>query len=255
MKDKLAQWLEKQGFSLEMRAAAAFRRAGFDVKQSAHYYDRGLGKDREIDVVAARRIADSPPLVQFAIECKSSDKPWVVLRSDDTLAGLERNHCWGILTQDALDTFSTIPREALEKLPWYKTSNECGYSVRKAFVERDDAFAASAAVCKAAQYLVLPMQADRRNLPQYAVAFPLIVVDSPVFECRLASSGEVELIEVAQSEFLYEDHLMFDAWVRIRIVTMDAIEEFAANANYASSKIHTFLSSLGPPRNYDERIK
>jgi hypothetical protein len=41
------EWLEKQGFLLEMKTAAAFRQAGFEVRQCSHYVDPDSGKSRE----------------------------------------------------------------------------------------------------------------------------------------------------------------------------------------------------------------
>jgi hypothetical protein len=248
MMNKLAEWLDKQGFSLEMRAAAAFRGAGFDVKQSAHYHDRGLGKDREVDVIATRRERSGRALVHVAVECKSSDKPWVVLISPDTLATISRWLTWGILSHEAIDTFASGDVVNEQDLPWYRTGDECGYSFRKAFTDRDDGFAAAAAVCSAAQYLVLPMQADRRELPPYAVAFPVIVVDKPIVECRINPEGSIEFREVLRSEFLFEDHLMFDAWPRIRVVHISELPTFATEAYGAVSEIHKILTDLPPPR-------
>lgn len=252
MMDKVAEWVQKHGFSLEMRAAAAFRKAGFEVKQSAHYHDRGLGLDREIDVIA-RRATLQPTRVHFVAECKSSDKPWVALISPDTLNGTSRTHAWGILTQEAIDTFSAQGDSFFRLLPWYEVPDECGYSLRKAFVDRDDGFAAATAVCRAAQYQVLPMQADRRQLPEYAVSFPVIVVDSPIIECRLSDTGSIELIEVNRSEILFEDHAMFDAWVRIRVIHIDYLEAFASDAHNAAGKIHSLLSGLPRPGAYEEQ--
>jgi hypothetical protein len=255
MIEKLSQWLEKQGFSLEMRAAAAFRQAGFKVRQSAHYHDRGEGKDREIDVVASQESELRQPAVHFAVECKSSDKPWVVLVSDDTLSGVERARCWGVLTHEGLDTVSTLSPEDLAQLPWYSTTDECGYGFRKAFAgDRDDGFAASAAVCKAAQYLVLPMQMDARALPAYAISFPIIVVDSPLFECRLNADGKLQLSQVTQSEYLFEDHLAFDAWVRIRVVHIQSLPDFAREAFDVATKLRSFLCALPAPRSEEEKV-
>jgi hypothetical protein len=76
MMPKVKEWLEKQGFLLEMKTAAAFRDAGFEVRQSSHYVDPDTGKSREIDVLA--RDPDFLGIVdiQFTIECKASKKPW-----------------------------------------------------------------------------------------------------------------------------------------------------------------------------------
>src|SRR5689334_18263963 len=86
---KVREWLEMQGFALEMRTASAFRKAGFDnVRQSSIYVDVKTGKPREIDVLAhdmggnaARGIID----IRFFVECKSSKKPWVLLCSPEVL--------------------------------------------------------------------------------------------------------------------------------------------------------------------------
>lgn len=248
MIENLASWLEKQGFSLEMRAASKFRQAGFQVKQSAHYHDRGLGKDREIDVVANLTQVSGDALVHLAVECKSSDKPWVVLISPNALDGIDPWLSWGLMTHAGVDTFASGGVVSPDELPWYTTSSECGYSLRKAFTDRDDGFAASAAVCKAAQYLVLPMQADHRQLPTYAIAFPVIVVDAPIVECRLDSEGRIQLTEVRRSQYLFEDHAMFDAWVRIHIVHIDELQNFANEAYAVAADVQRALAEFPAPR-------
>jgi len=244
MNNKLLQWVEKQGYSLEMRAASAFRRVGLDVTQSAHFYDRQGGKDREVDLIAVPRIMGSPPLAHFAVECKSSDKPWVVLLSPDTLRNVPRQICWGVASHEASDTLHTVSTENLEKLPWYVTSDECGYSLRKAFVDRDDGFSAAASVCKAAQYQVFPFQGDERSLPKFAVAFPLVVVDAPIFECRLSADGAIDLAEVSCSEFLHRDRVIYDTLVRIRVIHIDELPRFAEDAYEASWHIQKFMAEL-----------
>lgn len=249
----LIQMIEKQGFSLEMRAAAAFRQAGFKVRQSTHYYDRGEGKSREIDLVASQEGEQRKPAVHFAVECKSSDKPWVVLVSAETLSGIERARCWGILTHEGIETVSRLKADDLSQLPWYSTTDECGYGFRKAFSgDRDDAFAASAAVCATAQYLVLGYQGDPRPLPEYAISFPIIVVDSPLFECRLNTDGDLHLAQVTKSEYLFESHLVYDAWVRIRVVHIDSLHAFASEAYGVAAKLRSFLCTLPPYRPLEE---
>lgn len=254
MFDKVKEWLKTQGFSLEMRTAAAFRKAGFSVRQSAHYFDRGEGKGREMDVIATRQAKPGRSAVHFVIECKSSSRPWVVLVSSDTLSRIDRNRLLGILSHAGLDTFSELQQSELSKLPWYLTPDECGYALRKAFAgDRDDAFSASAAVCKAAQWTVLPMQMDDRRLPTYALSFPVIVVDTPILECRLDREGDTALSEVQQSQYLFEDHQVFDALVRMRVVHVDSLFDFAREAFEVATTYQRFLDELPAPRSYEER--
>ncbi len=42
--EEVHTWLEGEGFPLEMRVAAAFRKAGFEVRQSDVYMDHESGK-------------------------------------------------------------------------------------------------------------------------------------------------------------------------------------------------------------------
>ena len=248
MKQKILEWLDRSGFSLEMRAAAAFRRAGFRVRQSAYYHDRAEAKDREIDIIASLKQAGAEGAVHLIVECKSSSKPWVVLVSQDALAEVDRARCSGVLTHEALAACSDLGPSALSELPWYTSADECGYGFRKAFTDgRDDAFAASASACKAAQYFVLGLQADQRQLPAYAAGVPVVVVDSPLFEARLTSEAGIDLHSVTQSAYLFEEHAAFDTWVLVRVVHIDALSDWAAAALRDAERMHRFLTSLPPP--------
>lgn len=53
MRSKVLEWINKSGFPLEMESAKAFRKAGFDVRQSATLLDLEERKGREIDVLAS----------------------------------------------------------------------------------------------------------------------------------------------------------------------------------------------------------
>jgi hypothetical protein len=96
---KVREWLEKQGFALEMQAASAFRAAGFDVKQSSYYTDAETQKPREIDVQAQLRSFSGLVDVKFVVECKSGSKPWVLLCSPDTLERYHRMFAFAALSQ------------------------------------------------------------------------------------------------------------------------------------------------------------
>src|SRR5258708_8233762 len=82
---KVSEWLDKEGFPLEMVVASAFRRAGLWVMQSDYYEDPNEGKQREIDVIARQQVLVARDLLRitFAVECKvSRDKPWVLFTAD-----------------------------------------------------------------------------------------------------------------------------------------------------------------------------
>lgn len=79
---KVKSWLEKQGHSLEMRVAKAFREDGFEVSQFEHYVDSESKNVRQIDAVAmlSREIGSSKLSIKFYVECKYTKAfPWVIL--------------------------------------------------------------------------------------------------------------------------------------------------------------------------------
>jgi len=83
---RLQEWLEKEGYPLEFRAAAAFRRAGFNVVRGWYVDGEPGGKRREIDLLAMDRAPGCQIGVDVVVECKwSGDKPWVVFSREDPL--------------------------------------------------------------------------------------------------------------------------------------------------------------------------
>ena len=86
---KVAAWLNKSGYPLEMRVAQAFRMRlashGWNIRTNDTYTDPKTGTPRErdlvayssIDLFAKRGISLG---VELFVECKSITSPWVVLK-------------------------------------------------------------------------------------------------------------------------------------------------------------------------------
>jgi hypothetical protein len=240
--DKVREWLESQGFPLEMRVAAAFREVGFQVRQSSHYLDSETGKAREIDVLATDPDDFMLGIVEihFVIECKATRKPWVLLSSPDTLARYNRLFAFGVLTDGALDTFVKRLHESIDLLPWLRKDGLIGYSLRQALHERSDiAYSAAMSVAKACEYLVRPPNAQ--HVAPFVIAFPVIVVDAPLIECSLQADGQLRLNEVDQGEFL------FSAWLPryfgscIRVITAKYLPVFTREAKQAAEQVRAVL--------------
>jgi len=104
---KLWKWLEKQGYSLQMRVAQVFEQAGFEVSQSENYVDPDENRFREIDVVASTscEFDGLTVSVAFLMECKHADTPWVVFASPKHL--------------DKAFHFSRILRTKLDVRDWH----------------------------------------------------------------------------------------------------------------------------------------
>ena len=53
VRSKVSEWLAKQGFPLEFKAAEIYAKQGFDTDQGSYITDPKEGKLREIDVIAS----------------------------------------------------------------------------------------------------------------------------------------------------------------------------------------------------------
>ena len=202
---KILEWIKKTGFPLEMEAAAAFKEANFEVLQSFIYPDSQQNKGREIDVVA--HDPDWLGLIEitFVLECKSSMKPWVVLTSEDKLP-YNRLLAFAISTKDAKDVMAKhlVNKGPLKNIVYSLETK--GYGFHQAFGDKEDkAYTAVISLAKACANITI--ERDVKGFPRMAFAFPVIIIDSPLFECSRTDSGDIKIKEVDESSFLFSSYL------------------------------------------------
>ena len=240
---KVRDWLERTGFPLEMAAAASFRRAGFFVRQSSTYSDPQTEKSREIDVLAS----DSDYLgdfeTSFVIECKASQKPWVVLKSADAMSGYNRLFAFAVMTQVARVAVGKALDQGAPVSRFIQREDSGGYGLRQAFSDdADHAYTAAFSVLKACHGLTTaraPRVAEEKQ-----VAFPVIVVDAPLFDCSLQEDGTLALAEVLESEFLFTAHVPTRLGCCIRIVTKQHLEAFSKHARSIAQAIRDDVADI-----------
>lgn len=242
----IAEWLNKTGFPLEMEAAAAFREAGFDVRQSATFADPQADKGREIDVLAQDPDWIGILDISFVVECKSAQKPWVVFMSDDVLTHANRLNAFGIQSGAARAILAKrismgIRRELPLVSAYIERPNRGGYGFRQAMGgENDQAFSAAIAALKACHGVV--QDGGEGQLPRLAFAFPIIVVDSPLFECERNLEGELVLTEVQKSEFLFSAHIPHQVGCCIRVVKREYLTEVARESKELADALRNNLA-------------
>ncbi len=236
---KVREWLENQGFPLEMKAAAAFRTAGFEVRQSSFYTDPETTKNREIDLVALDRDYSGVINIQFIVECKTGKNPWVLLCSRDALRNYNRFFAFAassktarhILVDHVGDDFEAFSA----RIPWVEKQELSGYSLRRAYSEKDTAFEAAVGVAKACNAFI---QGEQR-VDWIAFAFPVIVVDGPLVRCWLDENGDLQLEEATEGEFLFGH----DFGACIRVVTAEHLSAFALEAKSVAERLRFELKS------------
>lgn len=236
---EVKKWLEERGFTLEMQTASAFRAAGFRVRQSSLYIDKETGKAREVDVLAISPDELRVVNIYFIVECKATKKPWVLLCSSDTLNNYNRFAAFAAMSDEASHTLIEHDiGELLKKWPWLRKDGLTGYSLREAFSDSaDPAYAAAAAVAAACNDFLTA--ADERYRP-FLIAFPVIVVSSPLLQASLGKDGDLQLAEVDEGEFLF---FLGDFGTCIRVVTTRRLAAYTLEAKRVADELRVELKS------------
>lgn len=219
LQSRVLKWMQSTGFPLEMAAANAFRHTKFEVRQGTSYIDSESGKGREIDVLVMDPDWIGAVEIGFVLECKSSARPWVVLRSEDAFANYNRFSAFALMTEAASQALvRNAPGSGagdLAAMKYIERPSEGGYGFRQALDGADQAYAAAIGAVKASAHLA--KERESLSYKPAAFYFPVVVVDSPLFECTLQSDGELRLEEVSQSEFLFTAHIpeWVGCWVKV----------------------------------------
>lgn len=235
LKENLKKWLSEHGFPLEMEAASHFRIAGFDVRQGSVVLDEQEGKSREIDILAEDPDVYGSVEISCVIECKSSKAhPWVVFVADDVLSNYRNINAFCLSSPHAKEAMAKAFRAGGDMKELLPRGAACGYAFKQALGSTDHAYSASVSVLKACSVISSSVR-DTPNAKHLKFAFPIIVVDAPLFECSRSDSGELVLREVQVSEFLYTAYVPEFAGCCIKVVKISALasvaEEYKITAN------------------------
>ena len=239
---KVRNWLQSSGFPLEMEAAAAFRSAGFDVRQSTSYVDQQTEKGREIDVLASDPAHVGVVDISFVIECKGSKNPWVVLCSETALSSYNRLLAFALTSSAARSAIGErVTHHDSHSREYVLVENRAGYSMREALgsKESDPAYAAAMSAIKACRGLI--REREPGGIQPICFAFPVVIVDSPLFECTLATDGQLELRQVQHSAYLFSAHIPDAVGCLIHVVTRPHLAEFARWAKAVATALRVDL--------------
>lgn len=230
---KVKGWLDSQGYPLEMRVAQCFQNAGFRVSSSEYYLDPDEKKPREIDVIASleETIAGKTFQLVFTVECKvSTGSPWVCFQGNPEQ---QRDSSIGFIARlatiqgkDLLTEVSCNPDITTNRL--LELPEKHAYGVTNALRNKIDLpYQAIEGARKAANALIADydkIQAPPNPIHTICIAFPLVVADTPIFNCALGQDGSIELKEVPSHTILRTG---FDTYSSIvEIVTASSLESF-----------------------------
>jgi hypothetical protein len=237
--ERITNWLEGQGYPLEMMTASALRKVGLWVRQSTHYVDVESGKSREIDVLATDSDHYGMSEIHFVIECKASKKPWVLFTSQDTLNNFNRIFALGMLSQKAIGAINNRFYEAVSVLRWFDKEGRTGYNLASAFSDGEDAAFGAALSAVKASLSLLP--AERATHPTLVFVFPAIVIGAPLFECYLDEAGDLKVGEIEAGWLFFGARIPKFRPTCIRVVSQKGLAGFASEVGEISRKLKEFI--------------
>jgi hypothetical protein len=198
---KLRDWLEGQGYPLELRTAQAFKRVGGDVSLGRYYEDKGDGPEpvpREIDVIVnftipAVRRGREAMAVTFVIECKSPSVPWMALTNP-----LPGPFPWGLVSErvHARRWTEQVRSAGLTGLAAGHirdlAGDRVGYTLFAALTDknRELPYRALQSAAKAAAWLAEEDERTGNPNPRPHVYFPVVVTGHELWTCHLDNDRE-----------------------------------------------------------------
>jgi hypothetical protein len=79
--------------------------------------------------------------------------------------------------------------------------------------------------------------------PKFRFAFPVIIVDSPLVRCSLKENGSLHLEEIESGEFLFRANLPRHFGTCVRVVTIEALPRFVAEAKQLAKQLRAEFKS------------
>jgi hypothetical protein len=245
VENSIKKWIKETGFPLEMQAAHVFNELGYDVRQSYVVKDIQENKPREIDILATYPFELDRGITRIfcILECKSSKHPWLVFDGENTLSSYNMLHSFAIMSPDALSEIGNVILNDKSRESWeiFQHSPKCGYALRQPFSDKDTGYTAAMNVLKACCNMIEPT--EKYSLPQINVAFPILVVDKPIFECAYVE-GELTVKQVPHSKFLFSSYIPNFAISRINIVHIDHLDSFAKHYINVATKLRKILEPI-----------
>jgi hypothetical protein len=227
---RAVKWLNnKSGYPLEMLAAAALSKAGFNVVQGDYFVDHGEdGRElsREIDVTGYITHLGNNVQISAAlmVECKSAkEAPWLLFSYahgySETLQVVRRcaTTAVGSKVLSKLQFDEEIRQSAL--FPFLSST---GYSLaimRDRGGNDDPAYQALMGVCKASVAHV--KQLERRNV--LAFDWPIVVTKAPLLECYLDETRQVIAKQIDCGTLVWRNPVVNSTTV-VDIYTLPAFE-------------------------------
>jgi hypothetical protein len=255
------EWLNKEGYPLEMRTHKVFKDAGFhNISQGGYYRDPITLKWREIDVATYDILNKSGEwfYISYVVECTYAARtPWVVFPIDSTRTADDEWIWEGHIWSEAASGVSTVLYDRVMRLgeqlqPILLFPEPVSYSVIQSGTstgKKDDRSEPSGAYAKVQQVLsaatAIQSIADMRP-GRWELILPVIVLEGALFEARLSENGRAKVTPTEEGmATVYVNRWGTEGGpVAVHIITEKALPAFCKNARRGVTRLQSLMPRL-----------
>ncbi|MGJ7908687.1 hypothetical protein ACOQFL_19645 [Actinopolyspora sp. H202] len=256
--ESIREWLQGQGYPLEMKVAYIFEQLSHTIGQSCRYRDRDSSLLRETDVVAGwgglKR--GGPVSLNIVLECKSNSSPSVVFKSYD-LDSPEENFFTddekiatitgypGVSPVDADLDFELSLAVLDQENRLLSGPSMAGYAVTQGLRTGNakDWSYDSARQALAAAVGMATEEKTRRIKDKASFYVPVVVTSGSIYDCSLSSDGDLQLRKVKRSCVEVNTGVLYERYL-VHIVNEDHVEDFANECSRTGEAIAEIESPL-----------
>ena len=235
---QIANEIEKTGFPLELRISSLLKNQGFEVNHSVYYIDKDEGKGREIDIVASRhrhrlkKDARWFVIHNLTIECKKSEKPWVIFSSlaggDDDQNLFMVDSPYGMELEAWNDESDWDVFDDIEKIhPMLKCKRQGrNYFVPFANFENSETIFKALTTSVKAAIAIKETKLSYSNEDRLCFSYPIVVLQGKLFEAYLENDDiKIQEIQMIPVNFRYISANYAGEPFLVPIVTEDGFPE------------------------------
>lgn len=231
MEKKINEWLNKTGFPFELWTESILSKNSFKTLSSSIYEDKENEIFREIDLIGIKNWESGGEKtifsIELVIECKKSEKPFVLLCNNDSEEGKISIGQYYNLDDPTVFLLMLNPNQFIN-LP---EKNNSGFKLIQGFVNGDET------INKAINTIIKSFKNSKKtsnalinssiqsNYNQ--IIIPLLLIDAQFYEAKIINS-EIELSKIDSGILNVYSHLTKSGLepFPIPIVTKSVFEEF-----------------------------
>jgi len=232
---KVVKEITKSGFPLELRVSRLLESNGYLLAHNLYYVDQDEGKGREMDLRALKNFEWKKGAQIYRVrhclivECKKSEKPWVVFTSAETyydrkIHEIQRG---GSDPKNKLGSSEALGIKEIHPFASYERRGRSYFEPLRKSGDQKNIFGALTTSAKAT-IATQGFASGERDLCFY---YPLVVFQGTLYEAYLDDNNDMQVQEVdlVVTSFFYQSAEYKSEKFLIPIVTERALPNFCSD--------------------------